>query len=892
MTTQPTEMTSDDLSSLAVDLDPQDRERKKAQRVYRLNVIQIPLLRLFGFGLILLGVLFHDLFLTHSSLWPSFVYLTLVVIAYALLSWLLLYLLYTRVQLFDVGIFFLVVDVFVWTVAVYFSGGEKSWFFFILMMRVADQVNTSFKRALAFAHLPVLSYGLMILYISWIEQREISWPAEVTKMLYIYGANLYISLAARPAEQRRNKIAAAMRLARELILQLTEKSQQVEETKRRLERLDHQNDMILQAAGEGICGIDLRGNTIFANPAAARLTGWEVEELVDKPHHVFLHYRKRDGSFYPWAECPIYVTLQRGAIHYVDGEVFWRKDGTSFLVEYTSSPIRERGEIVGAVLVFRDVSERRRTEEAQLRATAAEAANQRLEKEIVERQRVEEALRESEERWQLALRGNNDGIWDWNVKTCEMVFSPRCKEMCGFHEHEIANYITAWAQLVHPDDIEWVTQAIQDHFAKKTPFYITEHRVRCKDGSYKWILDRGQALWDDTGNVIRMVGSHTDITERKRAEEALLRLSNAVQMSTDSIVITDLEGKIVELNEATLRMYGTTNKEDLLGKSAFAVIAPEDGEEALAAMEEVLEKEAISNRECTVIVKDGSTLPVEMSVALMKDARGNPVGFVGISRDITERRETELALRQAKEAAETANRAKSEFLATMSHELRTPLSVILGYSDLMAEGEFGSVSDKQSETLERIRRNALELNELIASVLDLSRIEAGRLPVDVKEVQVPTVLEELKAETQEAYQHSRLHFGWEGEAGLAPIRTDPEKLKVVLRNLIGNAVKFTPQGSITVKASPKRGGVEVSVTDTGVGIPPGAVAVIFEPFRQVDGSATRQYGGAGLGLHIVKRLLELLGGNVAVESEVGRGSTFRVWLPSDRRVQPRYMGFH
>src|SRR5262249_48777930 len=194
MATQLTDMISNNLSRLAIDLDPQDRERKTAQRIYSLNVIQIPLLRLFGFGLVLLGVLLHDLFLTHSFLWPSLVYLTLIVVTYALFSWLLLYLLYTRVQLFDVGIFFLVVDIFVWTVAIYFSGGEKSWFFFILMMRVADQVNTSFKRALAFAHLSVLSYGLMILYISWVEQRWISWPAEATKMLYIYGANLYISL--------------------------------------------------------------------------------------------------------------------------------------------------------------------------------------------------------------------------------------------------------------------------------------------------------------------------------------------------------------------------------------------------------------------------------------------------------------------------------------------------------------------------------------------------------------------------------------------------------------------------------------------------------------------------------------------------------------------------
>ncbi len=575
----------------------------------------------------------------------------------------------------------------------------------------------------------------------------------------------------------------------------------------------------------------------------------------------------------------------------MDDEVFWRKDGTSFPVEYTSSPIRERGEIAGAVLVFRDVTERKRTEEAQLRAAVAEAAKQRLEEEIAERRRIEEALRESEERWQLALRGNNDGIWDWNLKTCELFFSPRCKEMLGFQEHEVANHITAWARLVHPDDIEWVTQTIQDHFAKKTPFYITEHRVRCKDGSYKWILDRGQALWDDTGKAVRMVGSHTDITERKRAEEALLRLSNAVRMSTDSIVIADLEGKIVEVNEATLRMYGTTNKGDLLGKSAFEVIVPENREEALAAMEEVLEKESMNDQKYTVIVKDGSTLPIELNVALMKDAGGNPVGFVGISRDITARKQVELALRQAKDAAEGATRAKSEFLATMSHELRTPLYVILGYSELMAEGEFGPLTDKQGETLERITRNARELHELIDSVLDLSRIEAGRLPVEVKEVQVPALLEELKAGTEEVYQRSKLHFGWEIEAGLAPVRTDPEKLKVVLRNLIGNAVKFTPQGSITVKASPKSGGVEVSVADTGIGISPEVLTVIFEPFRQVDSSEARQYGGAGLGLHIVKRLLELLGGTVVVESAVGRGSTFRVWIPSDRQVQPRSIGF-
>ena len=270
-------------------------------------------------------------------------------------------------------------------------------------------------------------------------------------------------------------------------------------------------------------------------------------------------------------------------------------------------------------------------------------------------------------------------------------------------------------------------------------------------------------------------------------------------------------------------------------------------------------------------------LAVNLAQTARLRARAVEAANQGLEREISGREQMEEALREAKEAAEAANRAKSEFLASMSHELRTPLGIILGYIDLLLEKTFGSLREEQVDTLRRIDRSARELFDLITAVLDLSRLEAGRLPVEVREVQVPELLEELKAETQEVRERASLEFVWQVEGELPLLQTDPGKVKVVVKNLIGNAVKFTKAGSITVAAHNHDGGVEISVTDTGVGISQEALELIFEPFHQVDNSG--QLGGTGLGLHIVKRLLELLGGTVTVESEVGRGSTFRVWVP-------------
>jgi PAS domain S-box-containing protein len=244
-----------------------------------------------------------------------------------------------------------------------------------------------------------------------------------------------------------------------------------------------------------------------------------------------------------------------------------------------------------------------------------------------------------------------------------------------------------------------------------------------------------------------------------------------------------------------------------------------------------------------------------------------------------------LALENARlvEELERASRLKSDFVATMSHELRTPLNVIVGYNDLLLDGAFGALSAEQSNILRRIESSAQALLELITATLDVSRLEAGRVPVDVHEVRVADLLGEIAAATREL-EKPGLHVRWNVPPELPVLRTDPVKLKVVLKNLIGNAVKFTDKGSVTVGVHAHDEQIEFYVADTGIGIAPDERLLIFEPFRQADSSMTRRHGGAGLGLYIARRLVEMLGGAITVDSEVGRGSTFRVAVPTGKHA--------
>ena len=277
---------------------------------------------------------------------------------------------------------------------------------------------------------------------------------------------------------------------------------------------------------------------------------------------------------------------------------------------------------------------------------------------------------------------------------------------------------------------------------------------------------------------------------------------------------------------------------------------------------------------------------VGVQVAHRQDGRDFTPTDARIARGVAQSASLALSHANLVEELERANRVRSEFVATVSHELRTPLNIILGYGDLLLTDTFGPLNDEQRSTLQRMDRRARELLDLVNSTLEASRLERGQVPIDVKPTSLRELLGMIDAETHELQERAAIRLRIDVPDEDVELRTDPAKLRVVVKNLVVNALKFTERGSITVRVTMRDGGVAIEVADTGIGIPRDALALVFQAFRQAHGGGAQSHGGVGLGLFIVARFVELLRGTVAVESEVGRGSTFRVELPLDIAQRP------
>jgi PAS domain S-box-containing protein len=495
--------------------------------------------------------------------------------------------------------------------------------------------------------------------------------------------------------------------------------------------------LLLEATGEGIYEIDAAGRCTFANPACARLLGYaDPGEFLGRDMHQLIHHRRPDGTPLPLEECRIHLALQTGTGVQADDEVFWRRDGTSFPVEYRSYPITRGGQLLGAVVGFVDITRRRREEAAM-------------------RQR-ERALRE--------------------------------------------------------------------------------------------------------------VAQGVFITDPTRPDEPILYINPAFER------ITGYPAAVVK------------------GQYLDFLCGPETDPDALRELHAALDAGRDYQGELHLHRRDGTPFWATLAVTPLRSPGGLVTHFVGVVTDVTERKLAEEALRQAKEAAEEANQAKSQFLANMSHELRTPLNAVILYSELLQEEAADRGLDDFLPDLEKIRAAGKHLLALVNGVLDLSKIEAGKMELYLEAFDLPATVREVVATVEPLAAKRGNTLEVQCPADLGPLRADLTKVRQILFNLLANACKFTENGrvTLTVERAPEggAGGFRFRVSDTGIGMTPDQVAKLFQPFTQADASMTRKYGGTGLGLAIARRFAEMMGGTIQLESTPGAGSTFTLWLPASVNAAP------
>jgi PAS domain S-box-containing protein len=499
---------------------------------------------------------------------------------------------------------------------------------------------------------------------------------------------------------------------------------------------------------------------------------------------------------------------------------------------------------------------------------------------ITQQKQTELDLRMSQERWELALRGNNDGIWDWNVQTNEAFFSDRWKTMLGYEPREIINHVEEWTTRVHPDDLTFVMQAVQDHLARRTPFYVTEHRLLCKDGSYKWILDRGQALWDEQGNATRMVGSHSDISDRKIFEQTIQDQAALLNIATDAILLRDLENNILYWNQGAERLYGWTAAE-AIGKKTTELICLEVTTEVETALKIVL-AEGQWQGELSKVCKNGQLCLVENRWTLVRDEAGNPKSILTVATDVTEKKKLERQFLRAQRMESLGTLASG-----IAHDLNNILTPILTAAQLLPL-QLSHPSEQSQTLLKIIAESARRGSDLVTQILSFARgVEGKSMPL-----QLGHVLSEVVQVVQQTFPKSIVVEQLIPSTSLGLVLADATQLHQVFMNLCVNARDAMPDGGmlritaehLMIDENYARMNIDaqvgsyvvVTIADTGTGIPPEQIERIFEPFF-----TTKEVGkGTGLGLSTSIGIIQKHGGFINVYSEVNRGTQFKIYLPT------------
>jgi two-component system, sensor histidine kinase and response regulator len=637
-------------------------------------------------------------------------------------------------------------------------------------------------------------------------------------------------------------------------------------------KIDEQNRFqktLLENITHALITTDSNGIITSFNKKAEEILGYSADELLGKETPLLFHdmneINERAKSLSNELGTPIkggFEVFTAKSDQGVTDEKEWcyiRKDGIKIVVELTVTPLKDsENGIIGYLGIASDITQKKA---------------------------LEEKIKRENDAVNFILENTVGGYWDWDLKNNREYLSPGFKKMFGYEDHEMENLPESWMKIIFQEDLDSTLKLFDLHVKSKGEIpFSAEVRYRHKDGSTVWVICSGKVIeWDEEGNPLRMLGSHVDITQQKIMEQTLReseqRFSDVAEASGEYIWELNNKGEYIFLTKPFEVMLGYTLEESL-GRSPFSFMPPE---EEIRVGEYFMNEIASSGAPFRGLIhqsltKKGEIIWQKVNGLPMIDESGTVVGYRGAGLDITGEKKANNALEEAKEKAETASKAKSQFLANMSHEIRTPMNAVIGLGEVLSDM---GLERHQKEILDKINGSSKMLLGIINDILDYSKIEAGKLDLEEKSFAVENILSQLRVIFSQNASKKNLELYFHLKNGTPDIIVGDEfRIDQVLTNLLSNALKFTHEGVITLtielvkKIDESKALIEFSVEDSGIGMSTEQIDKLFVAFTQADSSTTRKYGGTGLGLVISKKIVEAMGGEMSVKSELGKGSRF------------------
>ena len=697
-----------------------------------------------------------------------------------------------------------------------------------------------------------------------VDELELEWGHEVDRLLMLEAACVILLLIAATFGAR-------------LVLQPTQ--EQLSMTISKLAESESRTRAVVNAMEDGMFIVDETGAISEWNPSALRILGLSEHATSGEVMAVARAARDEHGHELTLDRTASMVTIRTGksvagmllTFTTPASEVRWVCVNTNPLFRGNSTTPH------AAVAIFRDITLTRRIEEERLaQAEALELQNQELISQADAIEREQALFRSLVETAGSAIVGldAHGTVFEWN-REAEALFGISRGDALG--KSYVEEFVTPRYRARLRAGMAEVLggQQIRSHVGPVVDQYENRHVVL-------WNITPLRSGPDEP--VHGLIAAGVDITEREASDE---RFRLLFERSTDAHMLYDAQG-IIDCNDATLQLLRVDSRERLVGRrpAELSPMRQPDGRLSIVVAGQMRERARITGHhrfEWTHRRDDGTDFQVEVTLTPLK-LHGRPV-FLVVWHDITERKEVERALRLAKDAAESANKTKSEFVTRMNHELRTPLTAIIGFARTLLRERSGPMASTDRLYVERIRENGMHLLSVINQILDVARVESGRMDLDRDTVLIDDLVRETIAMLESTAEAKGIALVCEVPEHTDPIITDAGKLRQVLINLVGNAIKFTSRGEVLVRLTndPETGQPrELMVRDTGMGIPADRQVKIFEPFEQADSSTRREYGGTGLGLSIVKSFVQLIGGSISLHSVVGEGTTFIVKLPRYR----------